>query len=108
MTSNCRCQYYSWLEAPLDLEALGLSLHSLLVNPAPETSKGLSLHSLLVNPAPETSKIQSKESLQDIHISNRTGQNMATQYLVSCTCTSCLIQQLCIKPVFHQEHFFRM
>jgi len=91
MTSNCRCQYYSWLEAPLDLEALGLSLHSLLVNPAPETSK-----------------IQSKESLQDIHISNRTGQNMATQYLVSCTCTSCLIQQLCIKPVFHQEHFFRM
>jgi len=29
-----RIAYHSLLEAPLDLEALGLSLYSLLVNPA--------------------------------------------------------------------------
>jgi len=33
-TGNWLYVYHSFLEAPLDLEALGLSLHSLLVNPA--------------------------------------------------------------------------
>jgi len=31
---SMRTAYHSLLEGPLDIEALGLSLHSLLVNPA--------------------------------------------------------------------------
>jgi len=33
LQQNCTHVYRSLLKAPLDLEALGLSLHSLLVNP---------------------------------------------------------------------------